>query len=405
MSETGSIQRRRILLALGLAGGAWLAPSLTGHGLARASEGSGGGSGGASAPSRPAPPAPRPEVLLLTQGPVDIALREAGYFILQSRQTSGGHLYRLRAPAGLSARRIEADLAQRFPGSLPAPNTLYRAGEFVCSGAECAAHAAVSWPPQATGKGLRIGMIDTGINPEHEALRGSKLRLLRADPGERPAAGRRHGTAIAALLIGQRGSPAPGLLPEAELVAVDAFHRLGSGEAADAYTLSEAVDLLIDEGVSVLNLSFEGAENPILHRALRRAAEHGIALVAAAGNGGAGAAPAYPAAWPEVVAVTATDVRGRAWRQANQGAYIRFAAPGVRLWTAASVSGGRLKSGTSFAAPFVTAALALRIDTDPAKTLEQHLSDLEHCAEDLGVPGRDDVFGAGLISMELQCLA
>src|SRR5690606_17122987 len=119
-------------------------------------------------------------------------------------------------------------------------------------------------------------------------------------------------------------SRTPGLLPDAELVAVEAFHKSGTGEAADAFTLTEAVGYLIGAGVAVINLSFEGEENPVLHLALQEAAARGIALVAAAGNGGAGAPPAYPAAWPEVIAVTGVDAEGRAWRQANRGPYIRF---------------------------------------------------------------------------------
>src|SRR5690606_9061060 len=128
-----------------------------------------------------------------------------------------------------------------------------------------------------------------------------------------------------------------------------------------AFSLAEALDRLVILGVRVINLSFSGPENLILHEMILRAAEAGIALVAAAGNGGAGAPAAYPAAWPEVIAVTAVDTQHRPYRQANRGDYINFAAPGVNLWAAASISGGRLKSGTSYAAPFVTAALAARL--------------------------------------------
>jgi subtilisin family serine protease len=127
-----------------------------------------------------------------------------------------------------------------------------------------------------------------------------------------------------------------------------------------------------------------------------------MAIVAAAGNGGPKAKPAYPAAHPKVLAVTAIDQRLAPYRHANHGTYIDFAAPGVRLWTAAH-GGGELQSGTSFAAPFITSAVALEIaagaSTDP-ETLRQLL---RKATQDLGAPGRDSVFGWGLVRMRPKC--
>src|SRR5690606_36077764 len=125
----------------------------------------------------------------------------------------------------------------------------------------------------------------------------------------------------------------------------------------------------------------------------------------AAGNGGRGAPPAYPAAWPGVLAVTAVDAGLNPYRQAARGPQVDFAAPGVNLWTAASISGGRLRSGTSYAAPFVTAALAAVRARRPGQPLAETVADLARCAEDRGEAGHDEIFGHGIISSADQCLA
>ncbi|MFX0544217.1 S8 family serine peptidase [Roseovarius sp. S1116L3] len=130
-----------------------------------------------------------------------------------------------------------------------------------------------------------------------------------------------------------------------------------------------------------------------------------MAVVAAAGNEGPGAEPAYPAAFERVLAATAVDRRERAYRQANQGPYINFAAPGVRVWAAASISGGRLQSGTSHAAPFVTASLAVQRLRAPDVALQQTIDQMTRCAKDLGEAGHDPVFGHGLVPAPGQCFA
>ncbi|MFE3839598.1 S8 family serine peptidase, partial [Pseudogemmobacter sonorensis] len=371
------------------------------------------------APNRPAPrptppPPVRPELVLLLPlaVPTDV-LAAAGYPVLQDSALSQGHLYRLALPPGADAAQALADLGARFPGAPAGLNTLYTPEDFLCPDGSCAAQEMIGWSGWPSAMAPRIGMIDTGINPAHEALAGQRLHLhpfetgteTGTGAGAREAAGRQHGTAVAALLIGRLDSRTPGLLPLAELHAVEAFHRSAGQESADAFAIARGIDLLLDRQVSVINMSFSGPENPVLQALVQRAAAAGVGLVAAAGNGGPGAAPAYPAAWPEVIAVTAIDARDRAWRQANRGPYVTFAAPGVNLWTAASISGGRLRSGTSYAAPFVTAVLAVEIARRPELTREEHTERLIACARDLGEAGFDETFGHGVISVSNQCLA
>lgn len=419
--------RRALLRRIALAGMAgYVAPTLAAVGLARASGGSGGSGGGAggaggSAPSRPraaapratssrriAPPAPPPElVVLLPFGSDDAALRAAGYGVLGRNDLGGGagRLLRLSLPPGRAPDTALAEVAALIPGALADRNHLYAPNALTCDAEGCVAHEMIGWSGWPSAHAPRIGMIDTGINTDHAALAGQRLTVMQADLGERAAAGRQHGTAIATLLLGRMDSPTPGLLPHAELIAVEAFHQAGGAETADAFTLSRAIDLLVGAGVLAVNMSFAGPDNAVLRHLVMRASAAGIGLVAAAGNGGPGAPPAYPAAWPEVVAVTAVDAGLRPYRQANRGPYVALAAPGVGLWTAASISGGRLRSGTSYAAPFVTAALAVERLRSPASPMPQVLARLIACARDLGEAGHDEVFGHGLVSAPQHCTA
>jgi hypothetical protein len=433
-------RRRALLRRIGLgAAMAYAAPGLTVFSVARASGGSGGGSGsgsgpsGASGPSGPSGPSergegrssqsgqrrssqraqparrparPPPEIVALV--PLAQSLQPAidiGYRVLSQSVSpaTGAVVARFSLPPSRSLDDGIAELARLLPGALTDANDVYRPDALTCDGEDCAAHAMIGWAGWPSALRPRLGMIDTGINTDHPALQGRRLTVHQVDLADRDAAGRQHGTAIAAMLVGTVDGRVPGLLPDAELIAVEAFHRSAGTEQADAFSLVKALDILIEARVDVINLSFSGPANEVLARVIARAAEAGIGLVAAAGNGGPGAEPAYPAAWPEVIAVTAVDAQERVYRQANQGPYVMLAAPGVNIWAAASISGGRLRSGTSYAAPFVTAVLAAERLRAPLLGLEAVTQHLFSCARDLGQAGFDPVYGHGLVSAPGQC--
>ncbi|MDP2083436.1 MAG: S8 family serine peptidase [Pseudotabrizicola sp.] len=424
--STPKTTRRALLRRIGLAAGlSYVAPGLSALGVARAS-----GSSGPSGPSgveprgsdrnpthtrrqqaqrrRPAAPNVVPEILILLGAEQSLTPAvEAGYRVLDEADSGGlsGRLARLGLPGGRTIEAALAELAQLIPGALADENHLYAPDDFTCTGEDCAAHAMIGWSGWPSAMAPRIGMIDTGVNVDHPTLSGQKLTVHQLDLADRAAAGRQHGTAIAAMLIGSVAGRVPGLLPYAELIAVEGFHRGATGEVADAFSIIRGMDILLTESVSVINLSFSGPANTVLERMVIRADVAGVAMVAAAGNGGPGAAPAYPAAWGQVIAVTAVDASAQPYRQANRGPYVMLAAPGVNVWTAASVSGGRLRSGTSYAAPFVTASLAIERMRAPDLALSEVTQSLFDCARDLGEAGFDDTFGYGLLSAPAQCNA
>ena len=353
--------------------------------------------------ARPPAPRPLPEFVVAVPTGADLDRIVALGFQVIARERlalTGRETARLRPRRPLSLAQARRLIAGAVPQAVLDLNTRYRPSDFPCGPEDCPAHAAVGWPPPVAGCRLapRIGMVDTGIDLHAPALRGARITELSTRSKGRAAAGTAHGTAVAALLAGAADGPAPGLLPQAEIIAVDAFHRTGGEEIADAYDVARALDRLAGHDVDIINLSLAGPENAVLEEAITAMAARGVVLVAAAGNAGPRAPPQFPAAYRDVIAVTAADAQGRAYRQATGGPHIAFAAPGVKLWTA-SGKAGRLRSGTSYAVPFVTAALAtLRLGTPEVPTADL-MAGLARSARDLGEAGRDPVFGWGMVKM------
>ena len=246
-------------------------------------------------------------------------------------------------------------------------------------------------PTDLSGLSLRIGIIDSSIDQRHSAFSNSSITTQRFVDNDSPP--NAHGTAIASI-IASNDPKALGLAPSAQIYAAEVFdHNEQQGEFASTVSLIKALSWLMTQDVSVINISLAGPSNRLLETALTRVRERGVLAIAAAGNGGPMAQPMYPAAYPEVVAVTATDDRGRAFRLANRGEYVDIAAPGVNIRHAQAGGGFAASSGTSYAVPFVTVAAArlLQSTAEPALMLDA----LYASARDIGAPGRDQIYGYG----------
>ena len=246
-------------------------------------------------------------------------------------------------------------------------------------------------PTDLSGLSLRIGIIDSSIDQRHSAFSNSSITTQRFVDNDSPP--NAHGTAIASI-IASNDPQALGLAPSAKIYAAEVFdHNEQQGEFASTVSLIKALSWLMTQDVSVINISLAGPSNRLLETALTRVREKGVLAIAAAGNGGPMAQPMYPAAYPEVVAVTATDDRGRAFRLANRGEYVDIAAPGVNIRHAQAGGGFAASSGTSYAVPFVTVAAArlLQSTVEPALMLDA----LYASARDIGAPGRDQIYGYG----------
>jgi len=245
-------------------------------------------------------------------------------------------------------------------------------------------------------RAVRIGMVDGPVNPRHDALRGAKITRHDARlPGEAAGAAD-HGTAVAQIIAGTPDAGGlAGFAQGAHLFAADAFARGRNGTTGRLENIAAGLDWLTAQGVAIVNLSMSGPPNASLDAVMGLLSRRGILIVAAAGNDGS-RSPRYPAASPYSIAITAVDARGRAYRKANSGRHIDFSAPGVEVW-AATATGAGYQSGTSLAAPIVTAVLARHL-AGRQLGLDDARARLKRSARDLGPSGRDTVFGHGLIS-------
>lgn len=364
--------------------------------------------------AQPRPQPVAPPVVLLDQAPNQIVVQslgvegrvqllEQGFNVLS--EDVGRVL--LEVPRGLDVATALEQAALAAPNSLVAPNSYYRSQAVpdACMGELCQHWEAVGWPPVTIDPLCRfeplIGIIDTGLNLEHDMLGGAKIRLERIGSTGTAPSEEKHGTAIVALFVGAGNSRVPGLAPAADLLVIDPFGRDANDERSDVFSLVQALDRLGREKVGVASLSLAGPDNPLLAEAVARLQVEGIPLVAAVGNAGPRSEPMYPAAYPDVVAVTAVDGAERIYRRAVQGDHVSFAGPGVAIPTAASISGVRPQTGTSFAVPFVTTALAAAMAD--GTLAEEAIANLASSSRELGEAGKDPVFGWGLVQIPAPC--
>lgn len=377
--------------------------------------------GGISLPDLPQRPA---DLLAVDLSPEMLSrARHLGYTVGPAEQLPnlGMVLHRVFLPPGTSPRDAMGNLRTSERRSIIAPNSVYksirsaddnaggrpadspaqrRAG---CTESRCYAPQAINWQPDLgkCARKVRVGVIDTGIDAGHPTFQ-RRIHVGSVQDGTRRVPHTAHGTGVLALMAGDPQSSTPGLIPEADFFAVDIFYADKDGApVSDTAHLLRALDLMEAWDVRVVNLSLTGPRDELVEKAVARLAKNGMLLVAAAGNDGPGAQPAYPAAYPQVIAVTAINREKRAYRQANHGAYIDVAAPGVDIWTALPNERQGTLSGTSLAAPFVASVVASLYADLPQKTKAAALARLNY--EDLGQPGRDPVFGNGLIVAPSAC--
>jgi subtilisin family serine protease len=245
----------------------------------------------------------------------------------------------------------------------------------------------------ATGKSVWLAVIDSAVDGSHPDLAGSIVKTFDALGGQdRPQL---HGTEMAGAIAAH--GKLLGIAPGVQLLAARAFHNTPGKARGTSFDIFKSLQWAADNGARVINMSFAGPADPTLHRMLAAAYDKDIVLVAAAGNDGPDAAPAYPGADPDVIAVTATDAEDQPFKLANHGQYIAVAAPGVEILALAPDASYQVTTGTSVAAAHVSGIAALLLQRDPALTPAQIRAILAATAKPLGTSNQHDEFGAGLV--------
>jgi len=292
-------------------------------------------------------------------------------------------IVRFAVPNGSSLARAQKHLAKLLPDAEIDADHIYFA-----SGPGGALPAAALATVTSSGK-ASLGLIDGGV-AAHPSVAGRVEQ--RGFAAGAPYASR-HGTAVASLLVGT--GPVRGSAPGQRLLAADVYGADPAGGNASA--IARALGWLVQRGVAVTTISLVGPDNKLLAAAISRSQQRGMLIVAAVGNDGPAAPPAYPASYKGVFAVTGVDAKDRALSEAGRATHVDFAAPGDAVLAATGAGTADRLRGTSFAAPLVAGRLALRYPAPMIDRIGPAVSALVFEARDLGKKGRDKIYGHGLI--------
>jgi type VII secretion-associated serine protease mycosin len=249
------------------------------------------------------------------------------------------------------------------------------------------------------GSGIVVAVVDTGVDLNHPDLAGRLVHgtdIVNHDGTPQDDVG--HGTMVAGIIAADRNNHRgiAGIAPLAKVMPVKVLGKNGVGDDGDIAT---GITWATDHGANVINLSLGGPlDDDALRAAVAYAISHNVVVVAAAGNDGAETVE-YPAAYPDVIAVSATGHTGALTSFSSWGSRIDIAAPGLDITSTALGTSEKydVESGTSFSSPIVAGVAALVRARYPAYTNAQVRARLLATARDVGLPGVDRAFGHGLV--------
>ncbi len=250
----------------------------------------------------------------------------------------------------------------------------------------------------SSGTGVTVALIDSGISDiaPIDPSRITSVDLRDTPPSEDTPKSLRamHGT-IMASIIGGQDAQLPGVAPKASFIDVRVLDDQARG---DGFTIAKGIVTAVDMGADIINMSIAGmGDDMAVRAAVQYAAQHGVTMVAASGNQGVDQA-AYPARYPGVIAVGATDALGQHADFSNSGQAVDISAPGYGVYTALGQDIYVKTDGTSAAAAFVSGTIA-NVMSEESMPAESATGLVMAYADDSGEPGRDTEFGIGLVDL------
>jgi len=250
----------------------------------------------------------------------------------------------------------------------------------------------------STGNEVKVAVIDSGIDINHPDLANNIagcLNLIR--PWRSCQDDNGHGTHVSGIIAAEDNPiGVVGAAPQAKIYALKVLDRRGRGYLSD---LLEALDWVMKNNIEVVNMSLSTRSDiASLREAVEEVSNAGIIQVAAAGNYGPDEESlTYPAKYPQVIAVAATDKNNHVSSFSSRGAELDLAAPGEEVFSTYPRNSYRIMSGTSMAAPHVSGAVALRLFLYPEETPGEIEAILENTADPLPYPAT--AAGAGLLNV------
>lgn len=263
--------------------------------------------------------------------------------------------------------------------------------------------------------GAKVGIVDTGIMQGHPEFAGRVadcggvnnfgisllILILFSDPtivDGKCEDDNGHGTHVAGTIAANanNGTGVAGVAFNSPLAICKGLNGQGSGTLV---MIANCITWLADRDVAVISMSLGGSSgSQALHDAVRDATDSGALVVAAAGNSG-NSSLSYPAAYPEVVSVAATDRNDQRASFSQYNDDVEVAAPGVDVLSTWHDGGYRSASGTSMATPHAAAVAALIAGSNPSGGPDEWRAELQAATDDLGEPGRDPQYGFGRVNL------
>jgi minor extracellular protease Epr len=261
-----------------------------------------------------------------------------------------------------------------------------------------ATNTSVAWNSDFKGNGIKIAVLDSGVDLNHEDVNvAGGTSFVAYTTSYQDDNG--HGTHVTGIIGAKHNDiGVAGVAPNAELYAIKVLNSEGLGYISD---IAAGINWAIINHIDIINLSIgTQKESSILKSLIQKAFTNNIIVVAAAGNDGAEATQDtidYPARYEETVAVGAVDTNHNHPTFSSTGPALDLVAPGVNIISTYSNNKYVSMDGTSMAVPYVSGILALWIEANPTRSPSSIRDQILSSSLDLGIAGKDPVFGHGLI--------